>query len=113
MATAIQESDTTAAYYEVLESEAAVVRLVYEAYTRQGLSINAIARMLNERQVPTKTGTTRWQRSTVWGLLRNPAYCGRASYGKTELRPRQRITRPLRQRNGMASRNAASRRCRC
>ena len=104
----IKKSDITAAYYEVLEPEAAVVRLVYEAYTQQGLSINAIARMLNERQIPTKTGTTRWERSTVWGLLRNPAYCGRACYGKTELRPRQRITRPLRQRNGMASRNSAN-----
>jgi len=104
----IKKSDTTAAYYEVLESEAAVVRVVYETYTRQGLSINAIARMLNERQIPTRTGTTRWERSTVWGLLRNPAYCGRAGYGKTELRPRQRITRPLRQRNGMASRNSAN-----
>ena len=104
----IKKSETTAAYYEVLESEAAVVRLVYETYTQQGLSINAIARMLNERQVPTRTGTTRWERSTVWGLLRNPAYCGRACYGKTELRPRQRITRPLRQRNGIASRNSAN-----
>jgi len=32
------------------------VRLVYETYTQQGLSINAIARMLNERQIPTRTG---------------------------------------------------------
>jgi site-specific DNA recombinase len=104
----MKKSDTTAAYYEVVESEAAVVRLVYETYTQHGLSINAIARMLNEREIPTRTGTTRWERSTVWGLLRNPAYCGRACYGKTELRPRQRITRPLRQRNGMASRNSAN-----
>ncbi len=72
------------------------------------MSINAIARMLNERQIPTRTGTTRWERSTVWGVLRNPAYCGRACYGKTELRPRQRITRPLRQRNGIATRNSAN-----
>ena len=104
----VKKSDTTAAYYQVVESEAAIVRLVYEAYTQQGLSINAIARMLNERQIPTRTETTRWERSTVWGLLRNPAYEGRACYGKTELRPRQRITRPLRQRNGLASRNSAS-----
>jgi len=104
----VKKSDASAAYYEVLESEAAVVRLVYETYTRQGLSINAIARLLNERQIPTRTETTRWERSTVWGLLRNPAYQGRACYGKTELRPRQRITRPLRQRNGLASRDSAS-----
>src|SRR3974390_656829 len=104
----VKKSDTAAAYYQIVESEAAVVRLVYEAYTRQGLSINAIARMLNERQIPTRTETTRWERSTVWGLLRNPAYEGRACYGKTELRPRQRITRPPRQRNGVASRDSAN-----
>ena len=96
----MRKTDDSAAYYEVVESEAAVVRMVFESYTQQGLSINAIARMLNERQIPTRTATTRWERSTVWGLLRNPAYQGRACYGKTELRPRQRITRPLRQRQG-------------
>jgi site-specific DNA recombinase len=104
----VKKSDTVAAFYEVVESEASVVRQVYEVYTQQGLSINAIARMLNERQIPTSTETTRWERSTVWGLLRNPAYRGRACYGKTELRPRQRITRPLRQRNRLASRDSAN-----
>jgi site-specific DNA recombinase len=104
----VRKTDTTAAYYEVIDAEATVVRQIYEAYTRQGLSINAIARLLNEREVPTRTETTRWERSTVWGLLRNPAYRGRACYGKTELRPRQRITRPLRQRNGLASRDSAN-----
>ena len=29
----------------------------------------------------------------MWGILRNPAYEGKACFGKTELRPRQRITR--------------------
>src|SRR5262249_22068570 len=96
----VRKTDNSTAYYEVIESEAAVVRMVFETYTKQGLSINAIARMLNERQIPTRTATTRWERSTVWGLLRNPAYRGRACYGKTELRPRQRLTRPLRQRQG-------------
>ena len=94
----VRKSDTSAAYYEVIESEAAVVRRVYEVYTQQGLSINAIARLLNEDHVPTRTETTRWERSTVWGILRNPAYRGRACFGKTELRPRQRITRRLRKR---------------
>lgn len=104
----VKKSDTSAAYYEVMEAEAEVVRLVFEAYTQQGLSINAIAGMLNERQIPTRTATTRWERSTVWGMLRNPAYRGRACFGKTEIRPRQRITRPLRQRNGIANRNSAN-----
>ena len=104
----VRKSDSCTAYYEVIESEAAVVRRVYEAYTQQGLSINTIAHRLNDEQIPTRTGTTRWERSTVWGMLRNPAYRGRACYGKTELRPRQRITRALRKRQGLASRDSAN-----
>lgn len=104
----VRKSDSAAAYYEVIDAEAKVVQMVFEAYTQQGLSINAIARRLNDRQIPTRTGAGRWERSTVWGLLRNPAYSGRACYGKTELRPRQRITRPLRQRQALPSRNSSN-----
>jgi len=104
----VKKSDTSAAYYGVIDSEATVVRLVYEAYTRQGHSINAIAHMLNEQQIPTRSGVSRWERSTVWGMLRNPAYKGLACFGKTEICARQRITRPLRRRKGLASRNSSS-----
>src|SRR5438309_2547408 len=104
----VRKTETSAAYYEVIEAEARVVRLVFETYTKQGLSINAIARMLNQRQIPTRTAKTRWERSTVWAILRNPAYPGKACYGKTELRPRQRITRPIRQRKGVPSRDSAN-----
>ena len=104
----VKKGEHSAAYYEVIESEAKVVQMVFDVYTRQDLSINAIARLLNQRQIPTRKGETRWERSTVWGMLRNPAYRGRACFGKTEIRPRQRITRPLRQRNGLSSRNSAN-----
>src|SRR6266567_4401060 len=36
----VRKSDTSAAYYEVIESEAGVVRMVFRMYTQQGLSIN-------------------------------------------------------------------------
>src|SRR5881628_752577 len=104
----IKKSDNADAYYEINEAEAEIVRAVFDAYTQRGLSINAIARLLNQRQIPTRTATTRWERSTVWGILRNPAYQGKACFGKTELRPRQRITRPLRQRNRPPNRNSAN-----
>ena len=38
-------------------------------------------------------------------MLRNPAYRGTACYGKTEQRLRQRVTRPLRQRKALPSRD--------
>ena len=104
----MKKTDTSAAYYQVLESEAGVVRMVFQMYAKEHLSINAIARLLNTRGIATRTGKTRWERSTVWGILRNPAYQGKACFGKTELRPRQRITRPLRQRNGVAPRDSAN-----
>ncbi len=104
----VKKSETSAAYYEVIEQEADVVRMVFAMYTQQDLSINAIAHSLNQQRIPTKTKNTRWERSTIWGMLRNPAYQGKACYGKTELRPRQRITRPLRQRNRLPNRNSAN-----
>ena len=44
----------------------------------------------------------------VWGMLRNPAYKGAACFGKTGAAPRQRVTRPLRLRGGLAARNSAN-----
>jgi len=104
----VRKSEQSAAYYEIDEMEAPVVRLVYKQYTNGGLSIGAIARLLNDQQIPTRKQTGRWERSTVWAMLRNPAYKGVASFGKTQSAPRQRITRPLRLRGGIASRDSAS-----
>jgi hypothetical protein len=36
-----RKTDQSAAYYEVIESQARIVRIVYELYTEQGLSIGA------------------------------------------------------------------------
>ena len=64
----------------------------------------AIARRLTEQGIPTHTGKGRWERSVIWAILRNPAYRGRACYGKTGTGPRQRVTRPLRKPGKFASR---------
>ena len=98
------ESD---AWYEVIEPQASVVRDIYKCYTVDHMSIGAIAHTLNQRAVPTCKGGACWERSVVWAILRNPAYKGKASYGKTRTAPRQRVTRPLRQRGGIAKRNSA------
>jgi site-specific DNA recombinase len=83
--------------------------MIYQKYTTDHLSIGAITRLLNDLAVPTRKRITRWERSTVWGMLRNPAYKGTACFGKTEIRPRRRLTRPLRLRGGIVTRNSASR----
>src|ERR1700676_855324 len=104
----IRKSDEAPAAYAVIETEARVVRHVYEQYTVAGLSIGAIMRELNDQGVATRKSNTRWERSMVWAMLRNPAYRGTACFGKTRVAPRQRVTRPLRMRGGMTTRNSAS-----
>jgi site-specific DNA recombinase len=96
----VRKTDERSAYYEVDEAQADVVREVFRLYTVEGLSIGAITRRLNELAVPTRKQQACWERSTVWAILRNPAYRGMACFGKTqEAAPRQRrSSRMVRQR---------------
>ena len=105
----VKKTEGADAYYAVIEAEAEVVRQVFELYTQKLWSIGAIARHLNERGVRTRSGKCWWERSTIWGLLKNPAYQGTACFGKTEACERQRLTRPLRQRGGYSPRQSANR----
>ena len=83
----VRKSDTSAAFYEVVEAEAKVVRMVFEIYSQQGLSINAMARLLNERQIATRTGKGRWERSTVWGMMSIPRIVGPPAMEKPNCGP--------------------------
>jgi site-specific DNA recombinase len=91
-----RKTNDTPARYEIDATEAEVVRLVYEKYTVDGLSIGAIARLLREIGPPTRRRVTRWERSVVWGMLRNPAYKGTACFNKTQVGSRQKVTKPFR-----------------
>jgi site-specific DNA recombinase len=94
----IRKTDEAPGAYAVLEVEARVVQRIYEMYTVEGLSIGEITRRINAEGIPTRKGSARWERSTVWAVLRNPAYCGIACFGKTRVSARTRVIRPLRRR---------------
>ena len=96
----IRKTEHSQAYFAVEETQAEVVSKIFELYTKEWWSIAAIARHLNEQKVATRMGKGPWQTTTLWGMLRNPAYQGRAAYGKTQNSPSQKITRPTRQRGG-------------
>jgi site-specific DNA recombinase len=64
---------------------------------------------LNAQGIPTRKGRSPWERTTVWQMLRNPAYKGTACFGKTEMAPRKKITRPLRKRGGFSKHCSAHR----
>jgi DNA invertase Pin-like site-specific DNA recombinase len=82
----VRKSDDAAARYEIINAEAEIVRTVYDRYVIAGMSIGAITRLLNERGVPTRKRISRWERSTVWAMLRNPAYKGTHASGRPRLR---------------------------
>jgi len=85
-----RKTEEALAAYLVDEAEASVVRRVFEMYTVEGLSIAEITRRLNREGIPTRKGG-RWERSVVWGMLRNPAYRGVACFGKTRLSARTQM----------------------
>ena len=104
----VKKSETSAAFYEVIEEEASVVRQIYRVYTEEGWSIGAIVRWLNAQGISTRQRKSAWERTTVWAMLRNPAYRGMACFGKTERAERQKVTRLLRRRDGFSSRSSAN-----
>jgi site-specific DNA recombinase len=94
----IRKTEDAPAAYAVLEAEARVVQRIYEMYTVEGLSIGEITRRINAEGIPTRKASARWERSTVWAVLRNSAYCGVACFGKTRASSRTRVIRPQRRR---------------
>ena len=79
----VRKSDHAPARYEIVPHEAAIVTGLFRRYADEGVAIADLARWLASTGVTTRTGKARWDRSTIWGMLRNPAYAGRACFGKT------------------------------
>jgi site-specific DNA recombinase len=80
----LRKTPERGACYEIVEPAATLVAELFRRYTDDGASIAELTRWLSEQGAPTRTGKDRWDRSTVWGMLRNPAYAGTAMFGKTQ-----------------------------
>jgi site-specific DNA recombinase len=81
----LRKNEHAGAAYEVVEHEAALVTEMFRRYADDGASIADLARWLTSQGALTRTGKTRWDRSVIWGMLRNPAYAGTAVFGKTRV----------------------------
>jgi site-specific DNA recombinase len=76
------------AHYEAVPDEARVVHQVFDWVGRDRLTIGEVCRRLTQAGEVTRSGKTIWDRSVVWGMLKNPAYRGMAAFGKTQQGPR-------------------------
>lgn len=84
------------AYFRIIFEEARVVREIFEWVALERLSIGAVCRRLKQQGIRTFTGHEDWHRSTIGGMLKNPAYKGTAAFGKTRRGPRLPALRPHR-----------------
>ncbi|HYX17481.1 MAG TPA: recombinase family protein, partial [Nostoc sp.] len=76
-------SEGCEAAYVIHIEEAKIVREAFKLYCIKQFSIGEIAREFTRKEYKTRTGLTFWERSVIWGMLRNPAYAGNAAFRKT------------------------------
>jgi site-specific DNA recombinase len=84
------------ARYEVILEEARVVRQIFTWVGQERCPLAEVCRRLRTQGIPSPKGKSSWDRTTVWGMLQNPAYLGTAKYGKTRIGPRRSRPRPQR-----------------
>lgn len=77
------------ASYQINDEQAAVVRQVFAWVGRERISISKVCSRLKAQAIAAATGKSLWDRTSVWGMLKNPAYKGSAAFGKTRSGPRR------------------------
>lgn len=83
--------------------EAEVVRSIYRWYTEEGLTIHQIVNRLNAAGETAPPRGQQWHYSTVQAILTQPAYTGRAYYGRTVTCP-ESVGRPKKRGRGWLKR---------
>ena len=84
------------AQMELVPEQVEIVKQIFEWIGRDRFSIGEVCRRLVAQGVPTAKGKGVWDRTQVWGMLRNPAYKGTAAFGKTRLGPMRKRLNPWR-----------------
>src|SRR5436190_1284086 len=79
-----------AAAVRVEPAEAVLVAQLFDWYLEPQATVYQLARQLTDLGVATPTGKPRWNAASVRGILRNPAYAGRALTNRTQVAPARR-----------------------
>ncbi len=68
---------------KIRSTEAKIVSLIFELYTKENMGIRRISKYLNTMQIPTKNGKS-WSSKTVRRIIANPIYKGVLVNNKSE-----------------------------
>jgi len=106
----VRKGPDSAARYEVVEHAAQIVRELFRRYAEEQVSLRTLGKWLTLQGIPTAAGKRLWDHSTVRQLLRNPAFRGRAAFGRTaQIGEPPRVTRPRRLSGAKVARQPARR----
>lgn len=78
----IPRRDGVAAHAEIKESQASVVRKIFNAYVKRELTVRQIAKELTLDRIPTPTEAGQWSWNTVDHILHDEAYIGTCYYNR-------------------------------
>jgi site-specific DNA recombinase len=81
-----------------------VVRQIFAWVGQERLTLAGVCRRLLEAGIPSPTGRAHWSRAMLHALLLNPAYAGRAVYGRRRCVPWRAPLRPPRGHDGVPRR---------
>jgi site-specific DNA recombinase len=84
------------ARFEIVEDEADIVRRIFAWVALDRLSLREVCRRLQQMGCRSRRGSTRWNATTIGGMLANPAYIGRAVLGRSRVVPAEPRLRSMR-----------------
>ena len=84
------ERPRDAAGVRVEPDTAVLVAQLFDWYLEPQATVYRLAKRLTDLHVATPTGKPRWNAASVRGILRNPAYAGRAQTNRTRVVPARR-----------------------
>ena len=99
-----REAGGGVARFEINDDQAAVVRQIFRWVGLERLTLAAVCRRLLAGGIPSPAGNTHWSRAMIHTMLLNPAYAGRAIYGRRRCIPWQPPLHPPRGHDGMPKR---------
>lgn len=82
------------ASFEIIWEEAEVIRKMFNWVGKERLTLGKIAKRFQEEHITTKTGKTFWDRGTISYMLKNPAYKGKAAFGRKKTGVKLPCVRP-------------------
>jgi site-specific DNA recombinase len=105
----IPKNGSLDARFEISLPQAKTVRHIFEWMALEQLSIRRVCERLQARGIPTAKGRETWSTNAIYGMIKNPAYMGKAAFNKTESKQSGAALRLVKGRPAIAKRPKSSR----